>query len=1168
MTRQLRDIAERKFQTASKLMQKGLQSEALECIQIAEEISMKLKDEDFLLSILTMKGELNQTTESYEDALKTYTSVIRKTEKNLNNDPKNKFYLDIIKYNILKIGDLGFITSKNGQLLLSRSCCELNLEISQKMYNLDPEDEVNCRNLGHSLLNFGSLLADMGRFDESKTKSEEALNIYKELHRKYPHKLIYQSSIGTIIGNLGNVLKSLGLFDVAMSSYEESLCIRENLLKKNPENEEYQSSVAFALNNLGTLLSEMGRNEDAKNRYEESLYIREKLIEKHPDNLSYKYNAGCTYNHLASLFLTIGCYEEAKEKYNKSYAVFEELLKNDPKNTLYLFYTASMLLNQGPLVLLNAQDIEGAKKCLEMACEICEDLLEDDPDNVLYQAYLGQMYNVFAEFVYVMEKEEQEKVEEAKKLFENVLKIYNEPMQYMTVIQKSHSIIRLIELNIELADRESNSYRQIEYLKNSYQICKDYHEFFSKYELKHEKNLVMEAGLSSYVDYIIKNIRWERDPKKRVIGYEKAIKTIEEVGKINEDEEILKVISSTVSYLKGRKLVNEALDSLQPNLELIKLAINHFKSAQNSYKEASACYCIHTGLLKILGNKNIFEEKDGLKAKELINQVIVEILPKNIDPSVKTAFEEISKIFDDKDIKSRKKHLDNLDEKIRAIESKAIETLFGHVLKKLRNYIDEPFSPNLFYNNWKLKITFDAEKIKGKLIVRTENIILFNRTLNNEEIEDNSIEIDYIDKKYVPNGKDTIIFEIPHEKQVIREVNYSETISKNKKAHIFSHNCCNNVSTSSNLRIAVVQLKYDVYSEDNAVRILENEAYNQKVMSILEVVRDRADIILFPEFSIPFDYLEKIQRYSNESGIIVLAGTHYVTEENLEKYENLFVTEFTEKDLRKNICPIVIPNSKIIHSEKMFGAEEERDLFFNKGMRQGKLNHILKLKDNLNIGIMICFEYLNDELRNRLISTCDVILVPQTNPNPQRFYYTAKNDLNNPLCSGNKAYIMANGVFRIGKMENDQFVPKEKVILGGTSGILLTLNKESNKVQDEGIIYEKNNMKEQFVLISTVNSQFSASRDLQTAHKPIKTELIHIFQEDEIRLSKKENAEEFLTFIKKINRCNERAELKNLIERNNSLIEEYSPLMNEHLKTLSNLDFNEIKDRCCFILIS
>ena len=60
---------------------------------------------------------------------------------------------------------------------------------------------------------------------------------------------------------------------------------------------------------------------------------------------------------------------------------------------------------------------------------------------------------------------------------------------------------------------------------------------------------------------------------------------------------------------------------------------------------------------------------------------------------------------------------------------------------------------------------------------------------------------------------------------------------------------------------------------------------------------------------------------------------------------------------------------------------------------------------------MICYEYLNSDLRHRLIPACDVILVPQTNPNPERFYKKAKNDLNNPLCAGNKAFVMANGIF-------------------------------------------------------------------------------------------------------------------------------------------------------------
>ena len=69
----------------------------------------------------------------------------------------------------------------------------------------------------------------------------------------------------------------------------------------------------------------------------------------------------------------------------------------------------------------------------------------------------------------------------------------------------------------------------------------------------------MEAGLNAYVEYVMKSIRWEKDSNKRADGYEKAIKAVERLGKIEDDEEIAKIASSTVCYLEGRKLVNEAL---------------------------------------------------------------------------------------------------------------------------------------------------------------------------------------------------------------------------------------------------------------------------------------------------------------------------------------------------------------------------------------------------------------------------------------------------------------------------------------------------------------------------------------------------------------------------------------------------------------------------------
>src|SRR5512145_177792 len=65
------------------------------------------------------------------------------------------------------------------------------------------------------------------------------------------------------------------------------------------------------------------------------------------------------------------------------------------------------------------------------------------------------------------------------------------------------------------------------------------------------------------------------------------------------------------------------------------------------------------------------------------------------------------------------------------------------------------------------------------------------------------------------------------------------------------------------------------------------DGYREKVK-----LKRETDVVVFPEFSIPFDYLGKIQEYANENGIVVIAGSHYVSSKNLGEYRKLFSREF------------------------------------------------------------------------------------------------------------------------------------------------------------------------------------------------------------------------------------------------------------------------------------
>ena len=258
-----------------------------------------------------------------------------------------------------------------------------------------------------------------------------------------------------------------------------------------------------------------------------------------------------------------------------------KLLLKDPENE---FFQANLQINLHNVFnlgyfLQSTGRFPQAQNFYELSFLISHKLLETDPENVAYQSDVAMTLNNLGALLSDMGR-----IDDAKERYEETLGIFTEPMQYLTIGRKSQAIIKVIELNLNLAEEETNYRKQMDYLEESYQLCKENQEFFITYGLRHERKLVMEAGFSAYVDYVMKDIRWEKDSKKRSIGYKKAIKAIEKLGKIGDDEEVEKIASSTVCYLEGRKLVNEALTSEQPDLELIKQAANQFKDAKETYK--------------------------------------------------------------------------------------------------------------------------------------------------------------------------------------------------------------------------------------------------------------------------------------------------------------------------------------------------------------------------------------------------------------------------------------------------------------------------------------------------------------------------------------------------------------------------------------------------------
>ena len=854
-----------------------------------------------------------------------------------------------------------------------------------------------------------------------------------------------------------------------------------------------------------------------------------------------------------------GSYKNSLKNYLISLDIQEKLARSDP---FFNTWVATTLNNLGAL-LKNMGRPEDARKSYERALEMREALLAGEPSNVVYQSQVAMTLNNLGLFMDSIGK-----FPDAKKFYEKSIGILKEPQYYITIKAKSRAILNLIQLISKEADWETNILTKSGHFKDIYDLYLLHGSFFSKFDMEYENRLAKEMALTAHIHYLMLKARNEKETDTRIKEYEKCIQEVTKILQDETDDRLKELWSSIVYYLEGRVLINEAIKYDIPDKELIRLAVEKFKLAGDRYKNAQICYFIYSILLEIesaekLDDNNIPKLKEKLKTA-------IKSLPERMEPSVKSVFKEIQAILDKKKPQYDPESFRKINRCITKIDYSALGEIFIHMSGKMETYFKEPFSPNVFYNNGILTFRFDdPEKIKGRLTIRAGNRILFDGLPGKRnEIDSREYRINPPEKK-----EEIIFFETFDGKKVSRSVNLCDKIMCGGNYfdfHTIIHDCKHGIC-GNNFNIAVVQLKYDLYQEDGALKIKCDEKYHQKVKMIMDEVINIADLVVFPEFSIPFKYLPELQKYSDDHGIFIIAGTHYVTDENLKEHNGLFADNFDDKDLLKNISPVIIPGSKIIlHTEKVGGAKIERAFGSNIGMKNGKLNRIFKFNEDVRCGIIICYDLLDNTLRSRIIDACNIIIVPQTSDVTGRLREIARSEIDNPSGTGTKAFIMASGLFTFPGMEG---------INGGESGVITTLDKDTYKKNPDYFIIkpvkiEKKPVMEQFIQLVSLNMNFNAARDTQGSPVPITYKLIHIFEKNEIFGSKMDSPGAFLEIIGRIRLCNEKDKLKKILETNMALIQRFSPLWHreiwgnvENPKSLKNFDLDQMKYKCQTIVI-
>lgn len=194
----------------------------------------------------------------------------------------------------------------------------------------------------------------------------------------------------------------------------------------------------------------------------------------------------------------------------------------------------------------------------------------------------------------------------------------------------------------------------------------------------------------------------------------------------------------------------------------------------------------------------------------------------------------------------------------------------------------------------------------------------------------------------------------------------------------------------SEVTICILQLK-SPFDDECASRLAggnniltwnpnELQKRKEKILALLDLVkkyREDVNIIVLPEYSIHYEMMENLQNFANSKRVILI-GSYYDDRNFIEQKEN--------KDFRKNICSVILPNRTPEKVVKLNKTSFEGDFLEEPGDDEKRiLRFYWQVNDHkLYLQIFICSDFL-DNLEKTEIEHGGIIIVPACSPEIEEF---------------------------------------------------------------------------------------------------------------------------------------------------------------------------------------
>ena len=172
--------------------------------------------------------------------------------------------------------------------------------------------------------------------------------------------------------------------------------------------------------------------------------------------------------------------------------------------------------------------------------------------------------------------------------------------------------------------------------------------------------------------------------------------------------------------------------------------------------------------------------------------------------------------------------------------------------------------------------------------------------------------------------------------------------------------------------VAQTEVPLDWFDENLQFRTSYVTTQKQRILRCLKKVWN-TNFLVFPELCFPQSISWDLKKYALRKKMFIIGGFEYTVD-------------------KRNICKVFTPSGKIFEIEKLQPSK------YDVGMKTGKCLNVFTNSGFGDFAVVVCYDYTNQKVINKLTGIIDYIFVIARNPDVTTFHAQALSDCYRNFC--------------------------------------------------------------------------------------------------------------------------------------------------------------------------